>query len=119
MSKRSAFTLVELCVVIAIIGILVGLLLRLFKRLGSGAAHAMFQTNLKQLTLALHNYESAFKTFPPSGINSNQMSWIVLALPYIEQDNLYRNFNLNQGAWNANNRIAVVQGVVPTVDPMS
>ena len=111
-AKRNAFTLVELLVVIAIIGILVGLLLPAVQAAREAARRMQCSNNLKQLTLALHNYESAFKAFPPAGINTNQMSWVVLMLPYIEQGNLYSNFNMNQGAWNANNRIAVVQGVV-------
>ncbi len=68
--------------------------------------------NLKQLSLGLHNYESTFKTFPPAGIDSNEMSWAVMMLPFIEQNNLFNNFNFNRGSWNALNRIAIVKGAV-------
>ncbi|MCE3016530.1 MAG: DUF1559 domain-containing protein [Pirellula sp.] len=68
--------------------------------------------NLKQLGLALHNYESSFKTFPPSGIDSNSMSWAVMVLPFVEQGNLYNQFNFTAGAWNSHNRIAVVKGAL-------
>ena len=109
--NRSAFTLVELLVVIAIIGILVALLLPAVQAAREAARRMQCSNNLKQLALALHNYEGTYKTFPPAGIDSNQMSWVVMLLPFIEQQPLFANFNFTQGAWNASNRIAVVQGV--------
>jgi len=108
---RLAFTLVELLVVIAIIGVLVALLLPAVQSAREAARRMSCSNNLKQLSLALHNYEDTHKTFPPAGIDSNQMSWVVLLLPYFEQKNLYDQFNFNRGAWNALNRITLVQGV--------
>src|SRR5262249_20747294 len=67
--------------------------------------------NLKQLSLGLHNYESVHNTLPPAGIDSNQMAWTVLLLPYIEQQALYDQFNFNKGSWQAFNRTTLVQGV--------
>jgi prepilin-type N-terminal cleavage/methylation domain-containing protein/prepilin-type processing-associated H-X9-DG protein len=110
-SKERGFTLVELLVVIAIIGILVGLLLPAVQAAREAARRMQCSNNLKQLGLAIHNYESTFKTFPPSGIDSNQMSWAVMALPFIEQNNLFNRFDFAQGDWRARNRIAVVRGV--------
>lgn len=110
--RNRGFTLVELLVVIAIIGILVGLLLPAVQAAREAARRMQCSNNLKQWGLALHNYESTFKTFPPSGIDSNSMSWIVLTLPFIEQKNLYERFDFRQGSWNQFNRIAVVKGVV-------
>src|SRR5688572_25384501 len=109
--NRSAFTLVELLVVIAIIGVLVALLLPAVQAAREAARRMQCSNNLKQLALALHNYEGTYKTFPPAGIDSNQMSWVVMLLPFIEQQPLFGNFNFTQGSWNAFNRIAVVQGV--------
>jgi prepilin-type N-terminal cleavage/methylation domain-containing protein len=109
--RRSGFTLVELLVVIAIIGVLVALLLPAVQAAREAARRSQCSNNLKQLSLALHNYEDTHKTFPPAGIDSNQMSWVVLLLPYFEQKALYDQFNFNKGAWNAFGRITLVQGV--------
>jgi prepilin-type N-terminal cleavage/methylation domain-containing protein len=109
--RRLGFTLVELLVVIAIIGVLVALLLPAVQTAREAARRMQCANNLKQLSLGLLNYESTLKTIPPAGIDSNQMSWTVLLLPYIEQKNLYDQFNFNRGSWNAHRRIAIVKGV--------
>jgi prepilin-type processing-associated H-X9-DG protein len=113
---------VELLVVIAIIGILVGLLLPAVQAAREAARRMQCSNNLKQLGLANHNYESTFKAFPPAGIDSNHMSWIVMILPFIEQTNLYNRFDFSAGDWRGPlgdttyNRTAVVKGVVvPTL----
>src|SRR5215216_5717465 len=109
--ERPGFTLVELLVVIAIIGVLVALLLPAVQAAREAARRMQCSNHLKQLSLALHNYESTHLTLPPAGIDSNQMSWVVLTLPFIEQGNLYSQFNFNAGGWNAFNRITLVKRV--------
>ena len=114
-SIRSGFTLVELLVVIAIIGILVGLLLPAVQAAREAARRMQCTNNLKQLTLAMHNYESTFKKFPPAGrgygmpsnaprnnaiLNSNGL---VSLLPYAEQSSLYNQFNHSQAFSNHKN----------------
>jgi prepilin-type N-terminal cleavage/methylation domain-containing protein/prepilin-type processing-associated H-X9-DG protein len=95
--SRLAFTLVELLVVIAIIGILIALLLPAVQAAREAARRAQCQNNLKQIGLALLNYESAVRAFPPGFIvNQPQTApgtqgwgWNVMILPYIESGPLY------------------------------
>lgn len=101
--KRQGFTLVELLVVIAIIGILVGLLLPAVQAAREAARRMQCSNNLKQLGLALHNYESAFKTLPygSSWPNGPSVSWrrfsgFIAMLPYIEQTPLFEQISADQ-----------------------
>jgi prepilin-type N-terminal cleavage/methylation domain-containing protein len=65
MARKRGFTLVELLVAIATIGVLVALLLPAVQAAREAARRTPCKNNLKQIALALHNYEQSFKVFPP------------------------------------------------------
>lgn len=96
--KHRAFTLIELLVVIAIIGVLIGLLLPAVQKVREAADRLACANHLKQLALAVHNYEAAARRFPynqfgpPYGQHKDSCAWSWLArlLPYAEQSNLYK-----------------------------
>jgi prepilin-type N-terminal cleavage/methylation domain-containing protein len=100
--RRRGFTLVELLVVIAIIGILVGLLLPAVQAARAAARRMQCANNVKQIVLAAHNFESAYKAFPawvqvkgattgPTGVRPTQFgSGHFLLLPFMEQNNIYQ-----------------------------
>ncbi|MFO1066599.1 MAG: DUF1559 domain-containing protein [Pirellulales bacterium] len=106
-SASRAFTLVELLVVIAIIGILVGLLLPAVQQAREAARRMSCSNNMKQIGLAVHNYESAYKKLPPGGETTDYASgttsfkrafWphsvMTILLPYMEQTAVYNQMNL-------------------------
>ena len=126
--SRSGFTLVELLVVIAIIGILVGLLLPAVQAAREAARRMSCQNNLKQMGLALHNYESTFRILPPAmfghPVNSHTLDddgfgWQVAILPFIEQQALYQLVNPNgQGGMLQDDGIrSAFRPTIPVVDP--
>src|SRR5450830_1623189 len=108
--KSTAFTLVELLVVITIIGILIALLLPAVQAAREAARRLQCQNNLKQVGLAILNYEATHRWFPPSSQfapadlpnlpNPNfsrlRPNWVALVLPFMEQQGLFDSLDQTQ-----------------------
>ena len=106
-TQRNGFTLIELLVVIAIIGVLISLLLPAVQKVREAANRAQCSNNLKQIGIALHNYENTNGKFPTGGEGTvpnytgglmsafdTHSTWTMI-LPYIEQENAYKMFDLS------------------------
>jgi len=99
-AARGAFTLVELLVVIALIGVLIGLLLPAVQKVREAANRSTCTNNLKQAGLALHNYETVQGGLPPVRVTTPKThGWVQAILPFIEQENLSKQYRLDVN-WN-------------------
>ena len=109
--RQAGFTLIELLVVIAIIAILVSLLLPAVQSVREAARKSECQNHLHQLTIAIHNYESSHKLFPPSGCVAGTtvtQPWSAQAfvLPFMEGGTYYSKIDFSYGYHHAANKAA-------------
>ncbi|AMV20243.1 DUF1559 domain-containing protein [Planctomyces sp. SH-PL14] len=98
LKSRRGFTLIELLVVIAIIAVLVAILLPAVQQAREAARRSQCQNNLKQIGLALHNYQEALGVFPPGEITRGchgPNAWTQI-LPYMDQGSFYNSIDFNQ-----------------------
>jgi prepilin-type N-terminal cleavage/methylation domain-containing protein len=94
--RRRAFTLVEMLVVLALIGIVLGLLLPAVQAVREAANRTQCANNLHQIGIACLAYETDHKTLPPSHNINQGASWMVLILPYVEQDTLFKQWDMTR-----------------------
>ena len=109
---RGAFTLVELLVVIAIIGVLVALLLPAVQAARTAARRMSCTNNLKQIGLAILNYEGAKKMLPPAYMTNPNHNVISKVLPYAEQQGAYSQFDLKLN-WDHRNNWDAITAPLP------
>jgi prepilin-type N-terminal cleavage/methylation domain-containing protein len=121
-NSRHGFTLVELLVVIAIIGILVGLLLPAVQAAREAARRMQCSNNLKQLGLAMLNYESSTKRFPAGRSPGASHSALAAVLPFMEQNSVYNLIDFANPSTHVNNtnaRGAVISTFLCPSDPVT
>lgn len=126
---RYGFTLIELLVVVAIISVLISLLLPAVQQAREAARRTQCKSHLKQIGLALANYESTHRVFPPgyvSGVGTADpqtgdsgpgWGWLAILLPYIDQANLQQSLKWDLPCWHPSNAVAAKTSIPVFICP--
>jgi prepilin-type N-terminal cleavage/methylation domain-containing protein/prepilin-type processing-associated H-X9-DG protein len=117
---RRAFTLIELLVVIAIIAVLIGLLVPAVQKVREAANRMQCQNNFKQWGVAMHMHHDTYGKLPVGKKTpAPRITWLVFLWPYIEQDNLYKQYNFSVGFFQPPNGIpSTLNGLVAQPVPL-
>ena len=119
--KRPAFTLFQLLVVLAVLALLFALFLPAVVKMRAAAARAASQNNMRQIAIAVHNYQTTYDALPP-GLDAKGFSAAAYLLPYIEQANLYQQIDFKKSVNNeANKKLAatIIKVFVDPQDPVA
>lgn len=103
-ASRMGFTFIEFLVVIAILGILTGLVIAAVQKVRESVGRTECANHLKQIGLAVHQYHDAYRQLPPTCIRQDWATWAVLILPYIEQESIYKLWNTELRYYDQPNR---------------
>lgn len=115
-SARAAFTLIELLIVVSIISVLIALLLPAIQSARENARRTQCCKNLMQIGIALANYASSHRVYPPGVVNDRgpisnlpqgyHFGWAAQILPFLDQPAAFNQFNFHESVYNAANATA-------------
>lgn len=117
-TRQRGFTLIELLVVISIIGILIALLLPAVQSAREAARRTQCSNNLKQIALAMHNYNDTLKKLPYASLwRTKFYSPFTAVLPFVEGQNFFDRYDARTSVFTPVNRAVVLQEIPTYICP--